>query len=164
MDAAATSVDINATANYFSEWADSLASSAKRAKLVIYFWKFMSFLPVPVGMVSWAIGAYSLAVEPDLSSDQQPQQKNTTSDIALLVVGGVSVFLERMKPRKYLVDAKLRHRAYMEAERYLRLQLAMPASERPSPLELHSAIISKLSEVEGTEHMMRQQEESGASI
>lgn len=161
MNVAATSVDMTA-ANYFLEWADSLASSAKRAKLVVYFWKFMSFLPVPVGMASWAIGAYNLAlVEP---GPEQQQQKNTSavSDVALLVVGGVSVFLERMKPRKYLVDAKLRHRVYTEAERYLRLQLAMPVSERETPLALHSAIIAKLAAVEGTEQMMRQQEEDNS--
>ena len=143
---------------YFSDWADSIAASAKRARWVTYFWKFLSFLPVPIGMISWAIGSYNLATDSNNSFDKDaassgsisnaPVSGNSSSDITLLIVGGISVFLERAKPRKYLVSAKHRLKVYVETERYLRLQLTLPEDERESAVSLHSIVISKLSQVD----------------
>lgn len=156
---------------YAREWAVELDSKERTAQRIVYFWKFMSFLPVPVGMVAWVFGALDLQKQPQ---QQQPQplgdyegssiesdgiilfnnsnvaatssSSSTASGIALMVVGGVMVFLDRLKPRKYLVAAKKQLVVYREASQYLHLQAALPPSQRAGAEVAQATVLALLRE------------------
>lgn len=120
-------------AEYATTWAREIDEKEVTAQRIVYFWKFMSFLPVPVGMIAWVFGALDLQ---DGAHD--------SAGIALMVVGGFTVFLDRLKPRKYLVAAKEHLTVYREAAQYLYLQAALPPNQREHPEAVQSAVLAML--------------------
>ena len=87
----------------------------------------MSFLYIPITVVSWIFGSKGLA---------EDEKTSHTENIVLLAIGAATLVLDRMKPKKYKLFYKTRMQTYDKIIHRLEFQLARPAAMRKSPEDL----------------------------
>ena len=87
---------------YFRTIADELMNKRKHCMKRVIFWKFVSMLSIPLGILSWIFGSAGFTSEA-IQSNQS---------VVLLVVGACIVALERLKPKKYQQYYKTRAAGY----------------------------------------------------
>lgn len=110
---------------FFEQWAAEIHSKAALVRRYIFVWKALAFMPIPLAVVAWIFGALNIAEDDSGSSN--------SGGIVLLVVGAATMFLERLKPRKYLTLAKQKHGYLYTAAVKIEYTLALPIAARKSP-------------------------------
>lgn len=115
------------TETLFEQWLKDFRTQKSRSKKLYLFWKFMSYLYIPIAVVSWIFGSKGLIEE---------NKNSKTGDIVLLSIGVATVVLDRLKPKKYKLLYKTHTEVYNKIIQRMELQLALPRSQRKSTEDL----------------------------
>lgn len=92
----------NEIETFFRSIADEMLIKQNHSSKCAFLWKLVSFLSIPLGVVSWIFGSAGFTSDSIKSSQS----------IVLLVIGACIVALERLKPKKYQQYHKTRAAGY----------------------------------------------------
>lgn len=134
--AAAAEAELAALEKFFLDLSVLYSRNSWKYQKRVYFWKLLAFVPVPLATVAWIFGA--LALDTSTSS---------ASGITLFVIGACTMFIDRLKPRKYLVHAKTTQQAYATAVQKIVYTLSLPVHQRKPPDELLAKVAEILKKV-----------------